>query len=387
MARPATGRLEQRTTSQGVSYTARFSAFGRRWHIKLGDSSGGMTAASAEHAMQAILADVRRGRWLPERDEHQRPVEATQTFHELASDWLEGRRRDLTVHGYNDYHWQLTNHLLPFFVRHYPLEITAPEIDRLRAHLLDHGLSGTSVNKCIRLLAQILDVAEDYGLASGNPARNRRRYAKRAPKSPVWLDRPEQIVALLEAATLMDAASSARTQGREAFIAVLLLAGLRISEACELRWRAIDFHNDTIRVEQVAKTAASFREIDLFSGLRRRLEHERQRRGEVRPGDRVFVTSAGTPRDRHNARQKIIIPVVEKADGLLLAENMSPLPVGVTAHKLRHTFASLLIAMGYDPATVQEQLGHSDARFTLNVYTHQMRRGAGDRAQLAKLLE
>ena len=48
---------------------------------------------------------------------------------------------------------------------------------------------------------------------------------------------------------------------------------------------------------------------------------------------------------------------------------------------------SLLISMGYDPATVQEQLGHSDARFTLNVYTHQMRRGVEDRALLAKLLE
>jgi len=161
-------------------------------------------------------------------------VEATQTFHELASEWLEGRRRDLSVHGYTDYHWQLTNHLLPFFVRHYPLEITASEIDRLRAHLLDHGLSGTSVNKCIRLLAQILDVAEDYGLVAGNPARNRRRYAKRAPKAPVWLDRPEQIEALLEAAARLDASPSSRTHGREAFIAVLLLAGLRIGEACEL---------------------------------------------------------------------------------------------------------------------------------------------------------
>jgi integrase len=314
-------------------------------------------------------------------------VEATQTFHELASEWLEGRRRDLSVHGYTDYHWQLTNHLLPFFVRHYPLEITASEIDRLRAHLLDHGLSGTSVNKCIRLLAQILDVAEDYGLVAGNPARNRRRYAKRAPKAPVWLDRPEQIEALLEAAARLDASPSSRTHGREAFIAVLLLAGLRIGEACELRWRAIDFHNDTIRVEHVAKTAASFREIDLFPGLRRRLEHERERRGPVKPGDRVFLTSAGTPRDRHNARQKIITPVVEQADELLVATNKSPLPVGVTAHKLCHTFASLLISMGYDPATVQEQLGHSDARFTLNVYTHQMRRGVEDRALLAKLLE
>jgi len=182
----------------------------------------------------------------------------------------------------------VTKHLLPFFHRHYPLEITASEIDRLRSGLLAKGLSATSVNKCIRLLAQILDTAEDYGLIEANPARNRRRYAKRAPKRPVWLDRPEQISAMLDAAAGLDRAPTRQTDGREAFIAVLLLAGLRISEACELRWRALDFHNDLIRGEQVGKTAASFREGDLFPALRSRLESERDRREPPRVTDRVF---------------------------------------------------------------------------------------------------
>ncbi len=102
--------------------------------------------------------------------------------------------------------------------------------------------------------------------------------------------------------------------------------------------------------------------------------------------DRVFTASSGKPRDKDNARQRIIIPVAA-ADGILLAGGSAPLPAGVTAHKLRHTFASLLIAMGYDPATVQEQLGHSDARFTLNASTHQMKRGTTDRTALAALLQ
>jgi len=33
-----------------------------------------------------------------------------------------------------------------------------------------------------------------------------------------------------------------------------------------------------------------------------------------------------------------------------------PLPPGVTAHKLRHTFALMLIALGKDPAYVMAQL-------------------------------
>jgi integrase len=35
-----------------------------------------------------------------------------------------------------------------------------------------------------------------------------------------------------------------------------------------------------------------------------------------------------------------------------------PLPEGLSPHKLRHTFASLLVALGTDPGAVMDQLGH-----------------------------
>ena len=38
--------------------------------------------------------------------------------------------------------------------------------------------------------------------------------------------------------------------------------------------------------------------------------------------------------------------------------------------QLRHTFASLLVALGTDPGAVMDQLGHEDAAFTLRVYRH-----------------
>jgi len=41
---------------------------------------------------------------------------------------------------------------------------------------------------------------------------------------------------------------------------------------------------------------------------------------------------------------------------------------------MRHTFASLLVALGEDPRFVMDQLGHTDPVFTMRVYTHQMRR-------------
>jgi integrase len=75
----------------------------------------------------------------------------------------------------------------------------------------------------------------------------------------------------------------------------------------------------------------------------------------------------------------VIAPVVRRADELLAESDRPPVPRGLTAHKLRHTFASVLAARGEDPAYIMAQLGHSDPKFTLRVYTHVMRRGEGER--------
>jgi Phage integrase family len=59
----------------------------------------------------------------------------------------------------------------------------------------------------------------------------------------------------------------------------------------------------------------------------------------------------------------------------------------VTAHKLRHTFASILFVSGDDPPYVMAQLGHADPAFTLRVYAHAMRRDDGDKERLKALVD
>ena len=41
-----------------------------------------------------------------------------------------------------------------------------------------------------------------------------------------------------------------------------------------------------------------------------------------------------------------------------------------TPHWLRHTFASLLYLSGVDAVTARDQMGHSDIKTTLEIYTH-----------------
>jgi integrase len=117
------------------------------------------------------------------------------------------------------------------------------------------------------------------------------------------------------------------------------------------------------------------------------LESRSVRHTRLLPIGLVFLISGGKPRDRHNLRQRVVAPIVKRADELLAESDAPPLPAGISPHKLRHTFASLLVALGNDPASVMAQLGHTDPAFTLRVYTHVMRRGPGERERLRALVE
>ena len=96
---------------------------------------------------------------------------------------------------------------------------------------------------------------------------------------------------------------------------------------------------------------------------------------------------AGTGRDKDNIARRVMAPTIKRADELLAERGEALLPEGITVHKLRHTFASLLAACGEDPAYVMSQTGRTDPRFTLRVYTHLMSRRDGERDRLRALVE
>jgi integrase len=105
-----------------------------------------------------------------------------------------------------------------------------------------------------------------------------------------------------------------------------------------------------------------------------------------RPDDRVFGTSTGQSHGPSNIRRRILAPAVEIANEQLEQRGEAPLPEHLSPHKLRHTFASLLVARGVDPGSVMDQLGHTDPTFTLRVYRHGMRRDDASKDALRELV-
>lgn len=78
--------------------------------------------------------------------------------------------------------------------------------------------------------------------------------------------------------------------------------------------------------------------------------------------------------------------MVARATKLAEERGLQPLPLGITPHKLRHTFASILVAIGRDPTYVMAQVGHTDPAFTLRVYAHMMRCSEPEREALKALV-
>ncbi len=244
------------------------------------------------------------------------------------------------------------------------------------------GLSANTTNKTLVRLAQILEVAVEYGMLPGNPARGRRRRLKSTRPRRGFVQ-PEQLMALLEA-------SESYLHGRERpLLATLAGTGLRIQELLDLQRRHVNLARGTLTVER-SKTDAGVRVVDLTPALRDELALWLDRSRFKEPTDLVFPTLKGEKDCRQNVRRRLLLRAIEKAN-VRLAEDGIELIGDVGPHGLRRTFASLRVAAGDDPVYVSSQIGHEDPTFTLTVYAqvvkHRERLTAKERQAFERAVE
>lgn len=414
MGTKARGQVLTRQRKSGTSYALRFLAYGERRYVTLGTAQDGWTRQKAQIELENILADVRRGLWIPpdqSRTSSTRPTGGPGEpvlFEDFALDRLRGRVGEVSARTYEFEEWALRLHLLPYFGSWPVSDIDIAAVDdyrqfkvkqaRLRQDAIDRGeplrddrgnlikpLAPQTINRTIAILSSILELAVEYGHLASNPAAGRRRRLKKRAIRPVHLDSPHQIRALLDAAAQLDRESRWPTTDRLANVATLVLAGPRAHELTNARWRDLDLANGRIEIGR-SKTEAGLREIHLFPLLRAILADHKARCARAGPNDLIFPTAHDTQRSVNNLRSRILMPTLTRADELLEHRGQRPLPAGGTPHKLRHTFASILVACGEDPISVMAQLGHADPKFTLKIYAHLMRRNPTERAQLKALV-
>jgi integrase len=391
MARETTGQVLERKGKRGITYAARVRAYGERHYLSLGYSWEGYDRRQADTELQNILADIRRATWKPPQPEPVAKPKQDPTFHEFSSQWFESRRGEVSPRTVDDYRWALSRHLLPFFKDHHLSQITIPEVDRYRTSKVrererakgKRPLSNRSINATLALLAQILEVAVEYGHMQFNPARGRRRRLKTSQPKRTWLE-PEQVKPLLDGAvrglrggkTIPD--HTART-----LFATGICAGLRVGELLALRWGEVNLAQGRLTVLD-AKTEAGIREVDIWPELRDELATYKTQARHTKQDDYMFATRTGKADTRTNIAKRIK-RAAERANERLAEQgaDLPPIPVELSPHSLRRTFASLLYLRGENPVYVMHQMGHTDPKLALQIYTkitgEQRRRGPGAR--------
>jgi integrase len=196
-----------------------------------------------------------------------------------------------------------------------------------------------------------------------NPLRvnPRNRKLKATKPSAVWLDRADQIEGLLDAAGELDRDSRAdrRHIARRAMIATLMFTGFRLDELLSLRWRNVDLAATRLFVAD-SKTDAGVRYVELLPALRDVLSTYKAARAAAELDDLVFPTSTGRQQGQDNFRERVFERSVRLADERRIAAGLSPLPTGLTPHKLRHTCCGLLFACGWELPRVMAFMGHAD---------------------------
>jgi integrase len=328
MARPSSGQVLELERKAGRVFALRFRAYGERQYVTLGTDADGWTTQKAEEELAHTLGLVRRGLWkAPESMVVESPIEVP-NFHTFSSEWVAAREREVQPRTAEFWRWALSVHLLPHLKDYRLNAIGVRQVDAYRAAKVAAGeLSASSINKTLKVAAQIFDSAAEYGYMESNPARGKRRRLKAAKPRRTWLE-------LDEVRALLDAAGTHR-----ALLATMILSGLRVSELTSLRWRSVDLPRGVLHVAE-SKTDAGVRQVDLSPDLLDELKLHKAKAHPESDEALVFPTRNGTPLHRANVSNRILAKAIERANAERAKVDLPPIQEGVTNHSLRRTFAS-----------------------------------------------
>jgi integrase len=229
-------------------------------------------------------------------------------------------------------------------------------------------LSPKSVHNVHLCLHRALGEAVEDGLIRANPA-------DRAHRMPA--DRPEMLY--WSASELLRFLDSAEDDPSFAMWRLAAYTGMRRGELLGLRWLDVDLDRQRLSVRQqmvrtggktefrAPKSKAGIRPISLDRDTVEAIRSVQRVQASAKLGcgpayradlDLVFCRADGSPHDpdvvSHQFERQIARAGVRR----------------IRFHDLRHTHATIALSAGIHPKVVQERLGHSSIKVTMDLYSH-----------------
>jgi hypothetical protein len=149
MARRSEGQVVERHWKSGRGYALRFRAYGARQYLTLGLETEGWDRNRAEEELANVMADVRRGLWVPPTRWRRAEERATERgkgadgellFGPFAQRVIAQREGEVSASYLRIMHWCLS-HLLPYFADWPLAEIDVEAVDAYRAYKVEEAES------------------------------------------------------------------------------------------------------------------------------------------------------------------------------------------------------------------------------------------------------
>jgi integrase len=254
-----------------------------------------------------------------------------------------------------NYRHLVRRHLIPFFGSIRLPDIGSADVQMFLAEK-SKRYSPKTLLSLRNLLSKIFGTAQKWGYLQTNPAQGTQVPAQIAIRERLTLT-PEQVRALL----------AKLTEPCRTMVLLAVLSGLRRGEIFGLRWKSVDWIEGSIVVVEAdyeghsaaPKTRASCRKVFVDSTVIESLKNLRPER--FQPNDLVFATDRGTSFNPNNVLNRALHPACKEAG----------IP-RVSWHNFRYTFSTWANPTGESIKALQSQLGHTDSRLTLSVYTQPM---------------
>ena len=282
--------------------------------------------------------------------------------------WLsDAVRSSVKESTYHVYAKDVRLHIMPTLATVPMARLTPAQLQRLYRDKLASGLAPTTVLHIHKVLSRALAQALREDLVARNVA--------------TLVDPPRvgatnvRAFSIEQARRFVAEVSGSRL---EAAFLVALGAGLRRGELLALSWDDVRLEDGHLAVRrslmkvpggwQLAepKNAASRRVVKLPEFAVDALRRHRTRQLEERlaapvweDSTLVFTTTIGTPIDGRNFLREFKETAARAG-----------MPAAFTVHSLRHSAATLMLALGVQPKVVQEALGHSRIAVTMDLYSH-----------------
>lgn len=248
-------------------------------------------------------------------------------------------------------------------------DITSANISAFLLSVQAEGKSHGTVIKYYTILKSLFKMAYMNDEIPRNPMDKVERPKPRkdeSKKMEVEAYTAEEIARILECLAQKDVPLKWRV-----FMELMIDTGIRRGECCGLKWSNVDFQSNTITIEHNlcytpekgvyldTPKNGKVRIIPVSPEIMPLLKQLRANEGVIKLSPYVF-TQDGTTEPMHPQSPTRFMQKFSAKYGI---PDLHP-------HKLRHSYASIIITHGGDIASVSEILGHSDKAVTLRMYTH-----------------